>query len=149
MNRKVLIIDDDADFTEAVGLYLESHGFHVLSAANGRDGLRLARAERPDAILLDVIMEERTEGFFALQQMRRTPELARTPVFVVSSIYSAIPGFNLTPQTSWLRHDDFIPKPVDLPALVQRLNARLATVATPEPAAAAVPTGPVVTGALP
>lgn len=156
MNRKVLIIDDDADFTEAVGLYLESHGFHVISASNGRDGVRLARAERPDAILLDVIMEERTEGFFALQQMRRTPELARTPVFVVSSIYSAIPGFNLTPQNSWLRHDDFIPKPVDLPALLARLDGRLGgaappeppTVAIPEPATAAVPAGLTATGAL-
>ena len=137
MNRKVLIIDDDADFIEAVGLFLESHGFHVISASNGRDGIRLARAERPDAILLDVIMEERTEGFFALQQMRRTPELEHTPVFVVSSIYSAIPGFSLTPQTSWLRHDDFIPKPVDLRVLVERLEARLSPAATaPETGAA-------------
>lgn len=125
MSRKVLIIDDDADFTEAVGLYLQTHGFQVITASNGRDGIRLARAERPDAILLDVIMEERTEGFFALQQMRRTPELEHTPVFVVSSIYSAIPGFSLTPQSSWLRHDDFIPKPVHLPGLVERLEARL------------------------
>lgn len=125
MSRKVLIIDDDADFVEAVSLYLESHDFHVISASNGRDGVRLARVERPDAILLDVIMEERTEGFFTLQQMRRIPELEHTPIFVVSSIYSAVPGFSITPEKSWLRHDDFIPKPVDLPALVERIHKRL------------------------
>ena len=125
MTWKVLIIDDDADFTDAVGLYLQTHGFVVISASNGRDGVRLARAERPDLILLDVVMEERTAGFFALQQMRRLPELEHTPVFVVSSIYSAVPGFSLTAEKSWLRHDDFIAKPVDLPALVERIRARL------------------------
>jgi DNA-binding response OmpR family regulator len=125
MSRKVLIIDDDADFLEAVGLYLESHDFEVITASNDRDGLQRGRAERPDVILLDVVMEERTEGFFTLQQMRRTAELERTPIFVVSSIYSAVPGFSITPEKSWLRHDDFIAKPVDLPALVERIRKRL------------------------
>jgi DNA-binding response OmpR family regulator len=125
MSRKVLIIDDDADFTEAVGVYLQTHGFEVISAPNGRDGLRLARSEAPDAILMDVVMEERTEGFFTLQQLRRTRGLEHTPVFVVSSIYTSIPGFSLTPEKSWLRHDDFIAKPVDLPRLVELIEARL------------------------
>jgi CheY-like chemotaxis protein len=125
MSRKVLIIDDDADFTEAVGVYLEAHGYLVVSAANGRDGLRLAKAESPDVILMDVVMEERTEGFFTLQQLRRTPGLEHTPVFVVSSIYTSVPGFSLTPDKSWLRHDDFIAKPVDLPRLVTSIEARL------------------------
>ena len=125
MSRKVLIIDDDADFTEAVGVYLETHGFEVSSASNGRDGLRLAKAEAPDVILMDVVMEERTEGFFTLQQLRRTRGLEHTPVFVVSSIYTSVPGFSLTPDQSWLRHDDFIAKPVDLPRLVELIGARL------------------------
>jgi DNA-binding response OmpR family regulator len=125
MSRKVLIIDDDADFTEAVGVYLQSHGFDVISAPNGREGLRLAKAEAPDVILLDVVMEERTEGFFTLQQLRRTRGLEQVPVFVVSSIYTSVPGFSLTPDKSWLRHDDFIAKPVDLAHLVELIQARL------------------------
>ncbi|NJD09249.1 MAG: response regulator [Gemmatimonadetes bacterium] len=125
MSRKVLIIDDDADFTEAVGVYLETHGYQVISAPNGREGLRLAKAEAPDVVLMDVVMDERTEGFFTLQQLRRTPGLERMPVFVVSSIYSSVPGFSITPEKSWLRHDDFIAKPVDLPRLLELIDARL------------------------
>jgi DNA-binding response OmpR family regulator len=125
MSRKVLIIDDDADFSEAVGVFLQTHGFDVISAPNGREGLRLAKAEAPDVILLDVVMEERTEGFFTLQQLRRTRGLEQVPVFVVSSIYTAVPGFSLAPDKSWLRHDDFIAKPVDLPHLVELIQARL------------------------
>lgn len=125
MSRKVLIIDDDADFTESVGVFLQTQGFQVVSASNGRDGLRLAQVEKPDLILLDVVMEERTEGFFALQQLRRTPGLEQTPVFVVSSIYSSVPGFALAPDKSWLRHDDFIAKPVDMNRLAELIRARL------------------------
>ena len=125
MSRKVLIIDDDADFTEAVGLYLESHDFAVQTASNGREGIRLALAEKPDVVLLDVVMEERTEGFFTLQQLRRTPGLEHVPVLVVSSIYTSIPGFSLVADRSWLKHDDFVAKPVDLPKLVELIRRRL------------------------
>lgn len=127
MSRKVLIIDDDADFVEAVGVYLRTHDFEVVTASNGREGIRLAAAERPDVILLDVVMEERTEGFFTLQQLRRTPGLEKIPVLVVSSLYTSVPGFSLLPDKSWLRHDDFVAKPVDLPALVDRIRGRLNT----------------------
>jgi len=136
MSRKVLIIDDDADFTEAVTVYLQSRGFQVISAPNGREGLRVAGEHNPDLILMDVVMEERTEGFFTLQQLRRTPGLERIPVFVVSSIYSTVPGFTITPDKSWLRHDDFVAKPVDLPRLVELIEGRLAEADTASPAEA-------------
>lgn len=125
MSRKVLIIDDDADFRRAVGVFLETRGFAVMEAKNGREGLRSAIAQRPDLILMDVMMEERTEGFFTLQQLRRTAGLEHTPVFVVSSIYSNVPGFGIDPAHSWLRHDDFIAKPVDMSALLERIEGRL------------------------
>jgi len=46
-------------------------------------------------------------------------------------VYSAIPGFTITPEKSWLRHDDFIAKPVDLPRLVELIEVRLAQAAHP------------------
>lgn len=126
MSRKVLIIDDDADFRSAVGVFLKTRGYAVEEAPNGREGLRMAVAHRPDLILMDVMMEERTEGFFTLQQIRRTAGLEHTPVFVVSSIYSNVPGFGIDPAHSWLRHDEFIAKPIDLASLVDRIESRLA-----------------------
>ncbi len=122
--KTVLIIDDDADFVRAIGALLASAGYAVDSAANGREGLALAKQAQPDLILLDVMMTERTEGFFTLQQIRAVPALRRTPVIVASSIYTDQPVFKVNPEAGWLPADLFLPKPVD-PARLIRESARL------------------------
>ncbi len=111
--KKVLIIDDDPDFVTAIGALMQSAGYGVHTAANGRDGLQLAKTLQPELILLDVMMTERTEGFFALQELRRIPSLSRTPVIVISSIYTEEPIFRVSPEAGWLPANLFLPKPVD------------------------------------
>jgi CheY-like chemotaxis protein len=111
--KTVLIIDDDSDYVRASQALLESSGYKVRSAANGREGLQLAKTLQPDLILLDVMMSERTEGFFVLQEMRRVPALSNTPVIVVSSIYSDEPSFRVDPEAGWLPANLFLAKPVD------------------------------------
>lgn len=111
--RSVLIIDDDADFVRAITGLMSSSGFVVTSAVNGREGLELARKTSPDLILLDVMMDERTEGFFTLQQIRASAALKATPVIVVSSIYTDTPSFRVNPEAGWLPASLFLPKPVD------------------------------------
>ncbi|HSJ06078.1 MAG TPA: response regulator [Longimicrobiales bacterium] len=123
-HNTILIVDDDADFAEALASFLEANGYRVLRAASGRDGMTLARLERPDLILMDVMMEERTEGFFRVQELRRTPGLDDIPIFVISSMYS-IENFDIEPDPSWLGHDEFFRKPVDVPRLLRQINARL------------------------
>jgi CheY-like chemotaxis protein len=112
-SKAVLIIDDDSDFVRAIQALLEASGYKVRSASNGRDGLQLAKTTQPDLILLDVMMTERTEGFFVLQEMRRMPALNMTPVIVLSSIYSDEPTFRVDPDTGWLPANLFLAKPVD------------------------------------
>jgi CheY-like chemotaxis protein len=131
--RKILIVDDDRDFSESLGAFLRVHGYRTLQAYSGADGLRLARLERPDLILMDVIMEERTAGFFAVQELRRDPSLDGVPIFVVSSLYSAVPQFRIEPSRGWLSHDTFFPKPVDLDELLQAIETRLAAQAEEVP----------------
>ena len=131
-NKTILMVDDDADFAEAVAAFLEANGYRVLQARNGSDGLKVAKAEHPDLILMDIMMRERTEGFFTIQEMRRTPGLQNIPIFVVSSLYSQIPGFRITPAASWLAHDAFFPKPVDPPQLLAKIRERLAEPAPKE-----------------
>src|SRR5512140_352191 len=111
--KTVLIIDDDRDYVSAITSLLESAGYRVFSAGNGRDGVEEAKVHRPDLILLDVMMAERTEGFFTLQEFRRIPELSDTPVMVISSIYTDQPIFRVSPEAGWLPADVFLPKPVD------------------------------------
>jgi len=60
---KVLAIDDDPDIITAVQLTLESAGYQVVSASSGQEGLEKIKAEHPDLIILDVMLETHTEGF--------------------------------------------------------------------------------------
>ena len=133
---RVLILDDDADFRRAIGGLLAASGFAVLTASNGREGLDLAKSSQPDLILLDVMMDERTEGFFTLQEIRRVPALRDTPVIVVSSIYTDQPSFRVDPHAGWLPASLFLAKPVDPVRLLEE-SARLLAPA----AAAAVSSG--------
>jgi len=124
--KTVLIIDDDSDYVRAIQALLESTGYKVRSASNGRDGLQLAKTLEPDLILLDVMMSERTEGFFVLQEMRRIPALTDTPVIVVSSIYSDEPAFRVDPEAGWLPASLFLAKPME-PARLLAEAKRLTT----------------------
>ncbi len=135
--KTVLIIDDDADFTRAVAGLLTSAGYGVTSAINGREGLALARKARPDLILLDVMMDERTEGFFTLQQIRASAALRATPVIVVSSIYTDQPSFRVNPEAGWLPASLFLPKPVDPVRLLEE-SERLISAAGSASGAASV-----------
>src|SRR5574340_102223 len=124
--KTVLIVDDDADFVAAVSFYLESNGFKVLAAQDGRAGLKVARMARPDLIILDIMMAERTEGLFAAQEIRRTPELGGVPVIIVSALYSAVPDFTVQPDASWMGHRDFLAKPVNPPQLLEKIRSLMA-----------------------
>ena len=112
-SKTVLIIDDDRDFVTAIETLLVSSGYRVATASNGREGIQQAKKVQPDLILLYVIMTERTEGFFTLQEVRRIPALSRTPVIVISSIYTDQPVFRVSPEAGWLPANLFLPKPVE------------------------------------
>ncbi len=123
--HRILIVDDDADYAESTTAYLRAHGFDVERVPNGREALKTARLRRPDLVLMDIMMEERTEGFFTVQQLRRDPALREVPVFVVSSLYRDVPEFRVAADPGWTAHDEFLPKPVDLDELLQRITRRL------------------------
>lgn len=124
--KAILIVDDDPDFREAVAHLFESCGHRVWTADNGREGLDLAKRVRPDLIVLDVMMHERTEGFFTLGRIRDDPAIGRTPVIVVSSIYAEHAVFRVSPETDWLPADLFLAKPIDPARLVEE-SSRLMT----------------------
>ena len=128
----ILIVDDDADFAEALSFFLKSHGYAVLWARDGNEGLKLAKMERPGLILMDIMMTERTEGLFTVQEMRRSRELSTVPIFVLSSLYSTATDFRIPPETAWLAHDEFFSKPVDMNQLLEKIRQRLGPVGPAE-----------------
>jgi CheY-like chemotaxis protein len=123
--KTILIVDDDPDFAEALGSFLRASGFRVKEARDGGEGLRLAKLSRPDLVIMDIVMKERTEGFFTVQEIRRTPELKDVPVIVLSSLYENFPEFQIAPDSGWLEHDAFFHKPPDMPALLSEIRNRL------------------------
>lgn len=124
--RTILIVDDDADYASAIQHLLEREGDTVLRAANGRDGFALAREAHPDLILLDVMMTERTEGFFTLERLKRDPAVRDIPVIVVSSIYTEYPRFTVDPGAGWLPADAFLAKPIEPQVLLEEVRRVLA-----------------------
>ena len=120
-----MIVDDDVDFVEAISALLEVNGFTVLRAYDGREGLRLAKMGRPDLIIMDILVSERTEGSLTVQEIRKTMELIEIPIFVVSSLYSRDEDFRTSPDSAWLTHDEFFSKPLNTLQLLEKIRQRL------------------------
>ena len=70
MSVKILLIDDETDYSETVGLWLMAHGYHVRSAASGRDGLEAIEKDRPDIVFLDMLMPG-MDGIETLRMIRK------------------------------------------------------------------------------
>lgn len=83
MPRKILVVDDEPDSVDYVSSILEENGYEPISATDGIEGLELARKEKPDMILLDLIMPEKS-GIKMFQELKTDPELRNIPVVVVS-----------------------------------------------------------------
>lgn len=123
--KRILIVDDDHDFAEAVSCFLELNGFSVFRACDGAEGIKLAKMKRPDLILMDIMMNERTEGFFTIHEIRRDPALQAVPIFVVSSFCTLLPDFEIPSSGGWLAHDMFFTKPVDTRQLLDKIRERI------------------------
>ncbi len=83
--RRILIIDDEDDIREVASLSLEATaGWHVITASSGVEGMALAAIEKPDAILMDVMMPG-TDGPTTFTQMQRNPAIAHIPVLLLTA----------------------------------------------------------------
>ncbi|MGC4117411.1 MAG: response regulator [Myxococcales bacterium] len=90
----VMVVEDDGDIRDVVGGLLDTEGFQVLSAKNGREALeRLERGDRPSVILLDLVMPE-MNGWQFLEALRHRQEFEQIPVVVVTTYPSIVEGAN-------------------------------------------------------
>ena len=120
---KILLVDDDSDFVESTKMVLESKPYEVIVARDGEEGLRKAREENPDLILLDIIMPIK-DGFTAAEQLKKDPQLRKIPVLMLTSFSQRV-GETSIPLSRGLalEAEDYIDKPVAperLLAIVER-----------------------------
>ncbi|HUU64633.1 MAG TPA: response regulator [Dehalococcoidales bacterium] len=124
-NPKILLIDDDVDFVEATKIVLESKPYEVIVAYNGNDGLRKAREENPDLILLDIIMPGK-DGFITAEQLKKDAKLKKIPVLVLTS-YAEKGGESSIAASGGLtlETEDYIDKPISPEELLKRVEKYL------------------------
>lgn len=122
---KILIVDDDPDFVEITRLVLERAGHQVIEAANGEDGFTRARKERPDLMILDVIMDTVLEGVSVSQRVHEDPELRNLPIIMVTSIANTDYA-ELFPTDEYIHIDAFMSKPITPTALLRQVDRLLA-----------------------
>ena len=122
---KILLVDDDIDFVEATKTVLESAPYEVIVAYEGEEGLRKARQESPDLVLLDIIMPVK-DGFSAAEQFKKDPQLSKIPVIMLTS-YSSRRSETSIPVSRGLEleAEDYVEKPVSPQELLSRVEKYL------------------------
>ena len=110
---RILIVDDSPTEMYKLTAMLEKHGHQVLKAENGGDGVALARQEKPDVVLMDIVMPG-LNGFQATRQLTKDAETSASPVIIVK-VWGKRQGAR-----------DYLTKPVDEETLLKTINAVLA-----------------------
>ena len=129
-SRRILVVDDEPDITGLVAYHLAKAGYRVITAASGPEALRSVRDERPDLIVLDLMLPGMT-GFDALAELRRRDETKDIGVIVLTARRDEadrIKGLSLGA-------DDYLPKPFSPEELVLRVGAVLRRLSSPAVAA--------------
>lgn len=136
---KILLVDDEPDILEIVGYNLSAEGYQVITAENGLKGVKAAKKEKPQLIILDVMMPE-MDGIEACEQIRKIPELSDTIITFLTARgedYSQVAGFDAGA-------DDYITKPIKPKVLVSKVKALLRRLKEEDPSEAILKIGNLI-----
>ncbi len=126
MGKKILIVDDDSDVILFLSTVLQDQGYQTIDAQNGQEGLEMIRGERPDLVLLDLMMPEKS-GISLLSDMKRDEDLKKIPVIMVTGVSGEIGielesflkrGSDKGGGTLPLTPEGYIEKPIDPAKLI-------------------------------
>ncbi len=127
---KILMIDDDSDFVTGMRILLESRGHEFFAAFNGEQGLERVKEVNPDLILLDVMMDTRTEGVHVSLQLRdRSPEspfaaYRNVPILMLTSIHQTT-RLRFGPDEDYLPVNALLEKSVRFDVIVDKVEELL------------------------
>jgi CheY-like chemotaxis protein len=123
MKRKILIIDDDRVTLTMLEMILSRHGYQVLSAKDGAEGLDLATKEKPDVVISDMLIPK-IHGLELCTKIRQDPQLKDIKVILMTAVYKGA-AFQFEAKDSGA--DFFIEKPIDTNELLDKLDKLLTT----------------------
>jgi len=126
---RILIIDDDEDYRASTRALLEGEGYEILEAPGGPSGIDAARAEMPDLIVLDIMMESPVEGYSVVQALKfhdECSDLSHIPVVMVSSVTEDPASlFPMAGDVNMITPDAYMNKPLDVDKFLQLVERML------------------------
>ncbi|MFC1903650.1 PleD family two-component system response regulator [Chloroflexota bacterium] len=124
MPKKILVVDDDPDIRDALAVVLESQGYQTVTARDGIEGLAALRAEKPDLMILDLLMPK-MDGFAVLKELQdgRWFKYREIPILVLSSVREEASRRRYELETALeFSVDDYVEKPISPDVLLQRVE---------------------------
>ncbi|MCD6392057.1 MAG: response regulator [Planctomycetes bacterium] len=125
---KILIVDDDTDITDSPKAILEDQQFSVVTASDRVEGMEKFKAESPDLVILDVMMDTWQDGFEMAREIKGEPEFKDIPILMLTGVQdkSGIDFKSTAGDPTWLPVDGFLDKPVDAEVLIAEVEKLLA-----------------------
>ena len=124
MPPKILVVDDDADIFEALNMIFGGRGYQVITARDGIEGLVCLKAEKPDLMILDLLMPK-MDGFAVLKELQdpRWSEFRDTPILILTSVREEASRRRYKLETGLeLGADDYLEKPISPDMLLARVE---------------------------
>lgn len=124
---RILVVDDDIDYVESTSAILEANGYEVVAAYDGKEGLEKAKAELPQLILIDLMMNTINEGYDLVRNIRSDKTFEEVPLIMISSAHQheMFKGANFVPDEVWFPIDKFLDKPIDKETLLKNVSKLL------------------------
>ena len=126
-NGRILIIDDDPDFVAVMKVVLEREHYSVITAFDTVEGMRRIQADKPDLIILDVMLATWSEGFEMSRELKKNPHYEAIPILMLTGVEEKTGiGFKSTAgDPEWLPVNGFLDKPVEPQVLLDEVNRLL------------------------
>ena len=121
---KILIVDDDLDLANAMQAILESRDYAVVIASDKTGGRELVRTEKPDLLILDVIMSTWSDGFDMARELKSQSELKDMPILMLTGVkdVTGIDFKSSAGDPTWLPVEGFLDKPVESETLLAEVE---------------------------
>ena len=122
MGKYILIVDDDPDMVETVGIMLESKGYEVGKAYDGIEGEESIRQRQPDVLVLDVMMP-RKNGYVLCSELKKDQKTRHIPIILLTAVGEAVRSTTYSHADGKMTEaEDYISKPVDVQTLVNSIE---------------------------
>ena len=124
---KILIIDDDQDIRDSVQAILESRQYEVVTAAAREEGMDKIESEKPDLIILDVMMMTSWQGFEIAKELKKNPKYKEIPILMMTGVKEQI-GMDFKSNAgdlTWCPVEGFLDKPVEPEILIAEIEKLL------------------------